>query len=87
MSLRHFASAVLLVVVAVPASAGILGGKKLPRAISYVDKRVDRSDRVGGIVKHPPAKYSKPGWGSRFDLVRDNYPPRPLTPFLMHQER
>lgn len=75
-------------VVAAPASAGILGGgRKLPKPISHVREAVDRSDRAGGIVKHPPAKYSKPEWGSRFDLVKDNYPPRPLMPYLRHQDR
>ncbi len=72
-----------------PAAAGIFGKSKpkLPTAISHTAARVQRSTSVGLVVKHPPAKYSGAFWGSRFDLARDNYPVRPLMPFLLHSDR
>jgi hypothetical protein len=36
------------------------------------------------IRRHPPGKYSAPEWGSRFDQIKNNYPPRPLLPYLRH---
>jgi hypothetical protein len=89
MRLRFLAGVALTAILgAAPASAGILGGqKKFPKAISYVGERVERSKPAGAIVKHPPKKYSGPGWGSRFDQARNNYPDKPLMPFVMAQDR
>lgn len=88
MSLRLLACAAVLAFLSTPAEAGIFGGKKkLPTPIRYTADRVDRSPRFGRIVKHPPKQYSRPNWGSRFDLMRDNYPARAVMPFLTHQER
>lgn len=88
MSLRLLACAALVLAASSPAEAGVFSSKtKLPTPIRYTTERVERSTSVGTIVKHPPQKYAKPSWGSRFDLVRDNYPARPIMPFLLHQER
>lgn len=88
MSLRLLACAALLIAASIPAEAGVFSSKKkLPTPIRYTSNRVERSGPQTGIVRHPPKRYSKPSWGSRFDLARDNYPAKPLTPFLLHQQR
>lgn len=88
MRLRLLACAAALAFLSTPAHAGFLGGKKkLPSPIRYTTDRVERSPHVGGIIKHPPRKYSGQSWGSRFDLMLHGYPTKPLMPFLLHQDR
>ena len=60
----------------------------LPKPISLTDERVERSAGATRplAVTHPPPKYSGPDWGSRFDQIKYNYPPRPLTPRLRRSE-
>ncbi len=81
--------AVLVLAVAGTAEAGIFGGqKKLPRAISLTSDRVERSRAIGSQQsKHPPKKYSGPSWGSAFDQVLKNYPPREPVHHVMRSER
>jgi hypothetical protein len=82
----------LLSVVALLAAAGHAGAgstqRRLPKPISLIDDRVERSAGAtqGVLATHPPAKYSGPDWGSRFDQIKYNYPPRPLTPRLKRPE-
>ena len=83
----------LLTAVAVLAAAGCAstGGSKqtrLPKPISLIDERVERSAGATQplVVSHPPTRYSGFDWGSRFDQIKYNYPPRPLTPRLRRSE-
>ena len=60
----------------------------LPTPISLTNERVERSAGATQALlqKHPPPNYSGPDWGSRFDQIKNNYPPRPLTPRLRRSE-
>ncbi len=81
-----------LAAVAGTAEAGILDVFKkpggLPKPISYVGERVSRSSASGQdvLVRHPPSQYSGPEWGSRFEQIKHNYPPRPLSPSFRRSE-
>jgi len=60
----------------------------LPTPISLTQERVERSAGATQpfLKNHPPPNYSGPDWGSRFDQIKYNYPPRPLTPRLRRSE-
>ncbi len=60
----------------------------LPTPISLTHERVERSAGATQpfLQNHPPPNYSGPGWGSRFDQIKYNYPARPLTPRLQRSE-
>jgi len=71
------------------ADAGIFKKpSSLPTPISLTDERVERSAGATQplLQNHPPPNYSGPDWGSRFDQIKNNYPPRPLTPRLRRPE-
>jgi hypothetical protein len=80
MSLRLAGAVAILGLFAVSAEAGT---KNFPKPISLTTERVERSITHGSITNKPPQKYRSASWGSRFDLTRDNYPPKPLMPFLL----
>ncbi|HET7293998.1 MAG TPA: hypothetical protein VFM88_16350 [Vicinamibacteria bacterium] len=92
MRLRFLLLILGLAAVAGTAEAGILDAFKrpggLPKPVSYVGERVARSNvpTQTVLVRHPPKQYSEPGWGSRFDQIKHNYPPRPLSPPLRRRE-
>jgi hypothetical protein len=92
MRLRFLIPAVALVATAGSAQAGIgdlfKKPSSLPAPISNVAERVERSAVATqiGIVRHPPKEYSGSDWGSRFDQIKHNYPPRPMSPFLRGSE-
>ncbi len=87
MSLRFAGLVAVLSMLAGPADAGIFGKgtPKFPKPISMTSDRVQRSHTVGKSTRL--SKYSGATWGSRFDLARDNYPTKPLMPFLLHTDR
>ncbi|HJS59574.1 MAG TPA: hypothetical protein VKA01_15825 [Vicinamibacteria bacterium] len=89
MRLRLLLSLAALLAAADNADAGVFkkrGG--LPTPISLTDERVERSAGATKplVQKHPPPNYAGPDWGSRFDQIKYNYPPRPLTPRLRRLE-
>jgi hypothetical protein len=96
MRLRLLLSIVALVAVTGTAEAGVRSFFKsalqkpggLPKPIGYTSERVERSGVAmqSFLVRHPPAKYSGHDWGSRFDQIKHNYPPRPLSPPLRRSE-
>lgn len=92
MRLRFLLPVVVLLVAAGTAEAGIRDVFKRkvghPKPISNVTDRVEKSAGAtqGMLVRHPPKQYSGHEWGSRFDQVRNNYPPRPVSPPLRRKE-
>lgn len=92
MRLRFLLPVVALLAAAGTAEAGIRDIFKtkagLPKPISLVNERVDRSSGAaqGVFVNHPPQKYSAPEWGARFDQIMKSNPPRPVSPPLTRSE-
>ncbi len=92
MRLRLLLPIVALLGTAGSVEAGIRDAFKkpssFPKPISLIDDRVERSAAATRelIKRHPPGKYSGAEWGSRFDQIKNNYPPRPLAPFLMRRD-
>ena len=80
---RFMLAGVLLLTTVIPAQAGWLksGGPKLPKPISFVQKRGNDAELVAPHLAQRNAKYSKPTWGSDWARV-PKQPQRPLRPSL-----